>query len=73
MIDFGLSFVSVSIEDKAVDLYVLKRAIISANPKSEEIFEKFVEVYQKNANKGNLIIDQMRKVEQRGRKKIAFG
>ena len=24
-------------EDKAVDLYVLKRAIISANPKSEEI------------------------------------
>jgi len=25
------------VEDKAVDLYVLKRAIISANPKSEEI------------------------------------
>jgi TP53 regulating kinase-like protein len=36
-IDFGLSYVSSLVEDKAVDLYVLKRAIISANPKSEEI------------------------------------
>lgn len=37
LIDFGLSYISTLIEDKAVDLYVLKRAIISANPKSEEI------------------------------------
>ncbi len=37
LIDFGLSYVSQVIEDKAVDLYVLKRAIISANPRSEEI------------------------------------
>ena len=38
LIDFGLSSVAVSrnssLEDKAVDLYVLKRAIISSNPKS---------------------------------------
>ena len=37
LIDFGLSYVSASIEDKAVDLYVLKRAIISANTKAEDI------------------------------------
>jgi tRNA A-37 threonylcarbamoyl transferase component Bud32 len=37
LIDFGLSYVDSKTEDKAVDLYVLKRAIISANPKSEEI------------------------------------
>jgi tRNA A-37 threonylcarbamoyl transferase component Bud32 len=37
LIDFGLSYVSNNIEDKAVDLYVLKRAIISANAKSKEI------------------------------------
>ena len=36
-IDFGLSYVSSQNEDKAVDLYVLRRAIISSNPKSEEI------------------------------------
>lgn len=37
LIDFGLSYISHMIEDKAVDLYVLKRAIISANPRSEEV------------------------------------
>lgn len=36
-IDFGLSYISPHSEDKAVDLYVLKRAIISSNPKSELI------------------------------------
>ena len=40
LIDFGLSYVSTNIEDKAVDLYVLKRAIISANAKSREIVIK---------------------------------
>ena len=35
MIDFGLSFMSAKIEDKAVDIYVLKRALISTHPGSE--------------------------------------
>jgi len=38
MIDFGLSFVSGKIEDKAVDIYVLKRAFISTHPGSEDLF-----------------------------------
>ncbi len=37
MIDFGLSFVSGKLEDKAVDIYVLKRAFISTHPGSEEL------------------------------------
>jgi len=32
LIDFGLSSFSHKIEDKAVDLYVLKRAMISLHP-----------------------------------------
>ena len=36
MIDFGLSFQSHSIEDKAVDLYVLERAFLSTHPNSEK-------------------------------------
>ena len=40
LIDFGLSYHSQNVEDKAVDLYVLKRAIISANTKSVEIVIK---------------------------------
>jgi TP53 regulating kinase-like protein len=31
MIDFGLSFVSQQVEDMAVDLYVLERALLSAH------------------------------------------
>ena len=37
VIDFGLSFHSDLVEDKAVDLYVLERAFIAAHPNSEEI------------------------------------
>ena len=37
MIDFGLSYVSGKLEDKAVDVYVLKRAFISTHPGSEEL------------------------------------
>ena len=51
LIDFGLSSVTIStnsrLEDKAVDLYVLKRAIISSNPKSEEFFDKAMNIYGK--------------------------
>lgn len=72
-IDFGLSYVSQENEDKAVDLYVLRRAIISANPKSEEIFNQILEKYKVYVNNGNSIVNVLLKVEQRGRKKIAFG
>ena len=40
LIDFGLSFVSGKIEDKAVDIYVLKKAFISTHPGSEELVIK---------------------------------
>lgn len=45
LIDFGLSYVSQVIEDKAVDLYVLKRAIISSNPRSEEIVNFLILIF----------------------------
>lgn len=35
LIDFGLAHVSNLIEDKAVDLYVLERALISTHPEPE--------------------------------------
>ena len=77
LIDFGLSSVAVSnisnTEDKAVDLYVLKRAIISSNPKSEELFEKAMDIYKKECKNGEEIIQKYKKVEMRGRKKLCFG
>ena len=77
LIDFGLSSVTLSttssMEDKAVDLYVLKRAIISSNPKSEELFEKAMNIYQDKCKNGKDIINKYKKVEMRGRKKLCFG
>jgi TP53 regulating kinase-like protein len=77
LIDFGLSSMTTSnqsgIEDKAVDLYVLKRAMISNNPKSEEVFEKVINIYENNCDNGKKIIEHYKKVEMRGRKRLAFG
>lgn len=45
-IDFGLSFMSAKPEDKAVDIYVLKRAFISTHPGSESIWEDILTEYR---------------------------
>jgi TP53 regulating kinase and related kinases len=37
MIDFGLASMKPTVEDKAVDLYVLERAFISTHPHSEAL------------------------------------
>ncbi len=37
LIDFGLALMQPSIEDKAVDLYVLERAFISTHPGCEDM------------------------------------
>ena len=79
MIDFGLSFVSNKIEDKAVDIYVLKRALISSHPGSENLFERLLLKYQQimceenDRHKGLKIIAKFREVELRGRKRECFG
>ena len=78
LIDFGLSFVSSKIEDKAVDIYVLKRAFLSTHPGSEVLWEQVQERYKElmiasNQNKGLAIIQKFKEVEQRGRKRECFG
>ena len=73
MIDFGLSMVSSKIEDKAVDIYVLKRAFISTHPGSEKLFERILEQYKTKIQKGLQIIQKFREVEMRGRKRECFG
>lgn len=61
------------LEDKAVDLYVLKRAFISTHPGSEELFDKIIEVYKNKASNGLKIVARFKDVEKRGRKREAFG
>lgn len=48
LIDFGLAQVSGMVEDKAVDLYVLERAIASTHPEAIELFKMILEAYADN-------------------------
>jgi len=71
--------VSGKVEDKAVDIYVLKRAFISTHPGSEQVFDKVIESYKKimsvdnSKDKGLHIMAKLKEVELRGRKRECFG
>jgi len=69
-IDFGLSFFSMKVEDKAVDLHLLKEALES---KHSEIWKKSykaaLEGYLKKADDGKKVLERIKIVEKRGRYK----
>jgi len=74
MIDFGLSYVSTMVEDKAVDLYVLERAMLSTHPNSERLFEKLLGGYAKKMGKNaTQVLAKLEQVQQRGRKRSMVG
>lgn len=69
-IDFGLSFFSDKIEDKAVDIHLLRRALESGHPEiSEECFDIFKNSYSKNYSDSKQILKRLEDVEMRGRYK----
>jgi tRNA A-37 threonylcarbamoyl transferase component Bud32 len=51
LIDFGLSYHSTLVEDKAVDLYVLERAFSSTHPDSEPLFASVLKAYEQRMGK----------------------
>ena len=69
-IDFGLSFFSHKIEDKAVDLHLLKEALESKHSKIwEKSYKSALDGYVKNAVDGNDVLKRIKVVEKRGRYK----
>lgn len=72
-IDFGLSFVSSNNEDKAVDLYVLEKAVISAHPNFENLVRRILNEYKQASKKGDAVLEKLHQVRSRGRKRLAFG
>ncbi|XP_046973413.1 EKC/KEOPS complex subunit TP53RK [Vanessa cardui] len=74
MIDFGLSFIDSSTEDKGVDLYVLERALISTHNDYPDLFNKIFDAY-KSFSKNNIkeIIAKYEDVRARGRKRTMVG
>jgi TP53 regulating kinase-like protein len=79
LIDFGLSKSTTSVEEQAVDLYVLERALLSTHPDlPEHFFDKVLESYASVANKASEKVSQstlqrLEQVRQRGRKRECFG
>jgi len=71
LIDFGLSFISDRLEDRAEDLHLLKQALKSSDSigRAESDFENMFQGYQRVTNEGMVesIRKQISKIEQRGR------
>ncbi|KAG0248789.1 TP53 regulating kinase [Mortierella polycephala] len=59
LIDFGLSYVSQLIEDKAVDLYVLERAFTSTHPNTEVMFSQILEAYGETGKASKQILKKL--------------
>jgi len=69
-IDFGLSYSSHKIEDKAVDLHLLKQALESKHYKIwEDCFKSAIEAYKKESEHSEEILRRLETVEGRGRYK----
>lgn len=71
-IDFGLSFHSQKIEDKAVDLHLIKQALEAKHFKHYEKFFKAILEGYKTSKEYKQIIARLKKVETRGRYKRAY-
>lgn len=73
LIDFGLSFRSTMIEDKAVDLYVLEKAFLATHARSESVWKKVLESYHSVHRDNSKVLQKLYDVRKRGRKRQAFG
>ncbi|MEK6948597.1 MAG: KEOPS complex kinase/ATPase Bud32 [Nanoarchaeota archaeon] len=69
-IDFGLSFFSTKIEDRAVDLHLLKEALESKHSRIwEDCYKAALEGYKGKANNADEVLKRLEVVEMRGRYK----
>jgi TP53 regulating kinase-like protein len=77
MIDFGLAKSTSSVEEQAVDLYVLERALQSSHPDlPENFFEVLLESYTTttaSSKKSQNTLQRLEQVRLRGRKRECFG
>lgn len=72
-IDFGLSYFSEKIEDKAVDLHLIRQALESKHYKVyEKAFSLVLIGYKKKSKNFEEILKRFKKVEERGRNKTKF-
>ncbi|GJP37011.1 hypothetical protein CLOM_g21470 [Closterium sp. NIES-68] len=73
LIDFGLSFNSTIAEDKAVDLYVLERALISLHSSNGDIMSEVLTSYRHHSRFWSATLNKLGQVRLRGRKRAMVG
>ncbi|KAK7114114.1 EKC/KEOPS complex subunit TP53RK-like [Littorina saxatilis] len=74
LIDFGLTALEGTPEDKGVDLYVLERALLSTHPNTDHVFEAILMSYKKNNPRGAAeVVKKLDEVRLRGRKRTMVG
>ncbi|CAA6662773.1 unnamed protein product [Spirodela intermedia] len=73
LIDFGLSFTSTLPEDKAVDLYVLERALLSMHSTCGNVMDQILAAYRKSSKQWSATFNKLAQVRQRGRKRAMIG
>jgi len=66
LIDFGLGRISTKIEDKAVDIHLLKSSLVSKHSRVwKDAFDEIIKNY--NAKDKERILQRMKEIEKRGR------
>ncbi|MQL80462.1 hypothetical protein Taro_012897 [Colocasia esculenta] len=73
LIDFGLSFTSTLPEDRAVDLYVLERALLSMHSSCGNVMDRILAAYKKSSRQWCATLNKLAQVRQRGRKRTMVG
>lgn len=69
-IDFGLGFTSQRIEDKAVDLHLIRQALEAKHFTNwKKFFKLITQAYKENSPDAKLILERLEVVESRGRYK----
>ncbi|KAK9206650.1 hypothetical protein WN943_016929 [Citrus x changshan-huyou] len=59
LIDFGLSFTSTLPEDKAVDLYVLERALLSLHSSCGNVMDRILSAYRKSSKQWSSTLNKL--------------
>jgi TP53 regulating kinase-like protein len=73
IIDFGLASTLPSIEDRAVDLYVLERAFVSSHPGCDALIHEVLDAYRFAHKDGAAVLLRLEQVRLRGRKRDMVG
>jgi Kae1-associated kinase Bud32 len=70
LIDFGLSFFSDKVEDRAVDIHLFRRALESKhNLIWSKSFKSFLSGYKSSSDNYEIVVKRLEQVENRGRNK----